>query len=904
MKKIEQIRENYDFITEKEEADTRKLVILARAGLFESTKLPMYKRALSKDAASMTIAERKAIVELSEALMSEIISSQDINLMEGISDRNNMVSDIPSVIVLKRKAIRQYPGHQQVGLYYSQHLDRYVSIPFGPENKIGNPGINEDVDWYKAYDKYRKSNEDDTDINPPLKPEHLRDPAKVQSYMLRVARRGKIDPRYLSGGKEGSDQAKVRDATKKYLNSRGLDPLASASIMLGQRIRGRILNFKDKVTGKSSAVSPSVQPSAPTKAQPWGKTPTGTSGIPLVKKKPSAPTTPLPYSNVNPRITIPPYGAATPKAGITTTPTRMNTPRKNKLGVGDQPSGDFKFPKVSKKTSSDNIQQAPSGPPAGVGDQPVVSPTAALKQKLLKKRNLLELFNAEKAKELEAKAAEANVKPKAKVPTPKATAPKLPGIIGLAISAATSVANGLRNVDRRDSPKINRKIERDNIQDLEDQQQGERLRQNIKPSKQWGVDTTNPTSYVDTPPKAPVEIPAPITTPVTPKAPAVIPAPITTPATPSAPKAPKAPVEIPAPSKTPATPSKKDKEELEKPELKPQLAPPVILAPSTGVSPQTATQTSRTPPSNSNTKLDGKNNEPNRKRTSGNLDFDLPALDGNGKELAPGNFTMVANVVGPRGRSEPAFKQRQRLADRMILGIPEQFNHRNIGKVRGKPLPPSNFNLQAKLVNPKGNQNSAVKKRQNQFDREILMNLSETPRAPNAGTTSTPRGPNAGSTPNQNNSNNNDNYDDTERWSFDPSKFTKSTRQPPARSRMSNNLSSPFDDIQTPKTGTEARIEKASRDYSRNFAKRAMDDRYKHIQKESVITTLKSMVEENVSEMQLNISESSIKINTTIAKKVVDVYESLNKDNKKKMEDMLGESVDSFKKILSFSVRQ
>jgi hypothetical protein len=194
MKKIEQIRENYDFITEKEDADTRKLVILARAGLFESTKLPMYKRALSKDAGSMTIAERKAILELSEALMSEVISTQDMSLMEGISDRNNMVSDIPSVIVLKRKAIRQYPGHQQVGLYYSQYLDRYVSIPFGPENKIGNPGINEAVDWYKAYDKFRKSNEDDADINP-LTPEQLRNPAKVKSYMLSVARRGKIDPR-------------------------------------------------------------------------------------------------------------------------------------------------------------------------------------------------------------------------------------------------------------------------------------------------------------------------------------------------------------------------------------------------------------------------------------------------------------------------------------------------------------------------------------------------------------------------------------------------------------------------------------------------------------------------------------------------------------------------------------
>jgi hypothetical protein len=861
----------------------------------------MYKRALSKDAANMTIAERKAIVELSEALMSEVISSQDMNLLEGISDRNNMVSDIPSVIVLKRKAIRQYPGHQQVGLYYSQYLDRYVSIPFGPENKIGNPGINEAVDWYKAYVDYRKSNEDDTDINPPLKPEHLRDPEKVKSYVLKkVARQGKIDPRYMSGGKKGSDEAKVRDATKKYLNSRGLDPLTSASIIFGQRIRGRILNFKDRITGNSSDVSPSIQPSAPKKVRPWGEPPTGGGGVPLVKQK-------LRRRNkvVNPEA----------ERSILTTPTRMNIQRKIPLGAGPQPSGDVKFPKIEKNSPTD----IPSGPPqslGGLGNQPVVpaSPTDVMKRKLHEKRHLLELFDAEKAKKLEKAAepkVEPKVEPKAKVPTPKVPTPKFGGLlgrIGLVGRLGRAIANGLQNVDRRDSPKINRKIERDNIQDLEDQQQGERIRQGVKPSKQWGVDTTNPTSYVDTP-KAPAVIPAPITTPVTPNtpsapsAPAVIPAPITTPVTPNTPSAPKAPVEIPAPSKTPVTPPKKDKEELEKPESKPQLAPPVILAPSTGVSPQTATQPSRTPPpSNSNTRLDGKNDEPNRRRNARDLNFDLPALDGNGKELEPGNFTMVANIVGPRGISEPAFKKRQRNADRMILDIPEQFNHRNIGKVKGKPLPPSKFNMMVNVVSPRGNQNSAVNQRQKQFDRDSLMNLSETPRGPNAGATSTPRGPNAGTTPNQNNNNNN--YDDTEKWSFDPKEFTKTPRIPPARSRMISNLSSPYDNIQTTRTGTEARIERASRDYSKRFSDDAMANRYKHTQKESVITTLKSMVEEDVSKMQLNIGESSIMINTTMAKNVVGVYESLNKDNKKKMEDMLSESVDSFKKILSFSVRQ
>ena len=39
MKKIEQIRENYDIITEKDDSDTRKLTSLVRAGLFDQKKL-------------------------------------------------------------------------------------------------------------------------------------------------------------------------------------------------------------------------------------------------------------------------------------------------------------------------------------------------------------------------------------------------------------------------------------------------------------------------------------------------------------------------------------------------------------------------------------------------------------------------------------------------------------------------------------------------------------------------------------------------------------------------------------------------------------------------------------------------------------------------------------------------
>lgn len=94
------------------------------------------------------------------------------------------------------------------------------------------------------------------------------------------------------------------------------------------------------------------------------------------------------------------------------------------------------------------------------------------------------------------------------------------------------------------------------------------------------------------------------------------------------------------------------------------------------------------------------------------------------------------------------------------------------------------------------------------------------------------------------------------------------------------------------KTGVDARMSKYERDYYGQ-------------QNESVMSQIKVMVKEDVTEMQLNIGENTLKINNTIAKKVVGVYESLNKQNKKKMENMLNEgTTESFMKLINFAVRQ
>ena len=73
---------------------------------------------------------------------------------------------------------------------------------------------------------------------------------------------------------------------------------------------------------------------------------------------------------------------------------------------------------------------------------------------------------------------------------------------------------------------------------------------------------------------------------------------------------------------------------------------------------------------------------------------------------------------------------------------------------------------------------------------------------------------------------------------------------------------------------------------------------------ESVLSTIKDMVNNDIQEQTLVINEQEININNTVAKKIVLVYESVNKDNKKKMENMLNESAASFNKVLTFALRQ
>lgn len=135
---VKQILEQYDIVTDKASSHDLYLSELASSGIIEETKIPMLRRSLNKNINEMTVAEKKSLVSLIECLMSNVMLENNGGKAYP-SDK-----DMPTVIILKRKAIRVFPDNQKIGLYYSQALDRYISIPFGSNVKDLSPQLNEE----------------------------------------------------------------------------------------------------------------------------------------------------------------------------------------------------------------------------------------------------------------------------------------------------------------------------------------------------------------------------------------------------------------------------------------------------------------------------------------------------------------------------------------------------------------------------------------------------------------------------------------------------------------------------------------------------------------------------------------------------------------------------------------
>jgi hypothetical protein len=72
---------------------------------------------------------------------------------------------------------------------------------------------------------------------------------------------------------------------------------------------------------------------------------------------------------------------------------------------------------------------------------------------------------------------------------------------------------------------------------------------------------------------------------------------------------------------------------------------------------------------------------------------------------------------------------------------------------------------------------------------------------------------------------------------------------------------------------------------------------------ENKISDLRQMVNEGSHRLDMKINGRPVHINTSMAKRILEVYDSVNTKNKKIVESMLNEDLESFKKLLNFSIK-
>jgi len=66
-----------------------------------------------------------------ETRQEEYISITPDEIDEAVA--KDLPEEPPFVLMLKRKAIRNYPNKTKIALYYNKQLDKYFSVPFGPD---------------------------------------------------------------------------------------------------------------------------------------------------------------------------------------------------------------------------------------------------------------------------------------------------------------------------------------------------------------------------------------------------------------------------------------------------------------------------------------------------------------------------------------------------------------------------------------------------------------------------------------------------------------------------------------------------------------------------------------------------------------------------------------------------
>lgn len=137
---------DFKSIVEEEKSDYSKFDALVRAGLANKAQMQRIHKILDKmndERPNFNNADKMIIQNLFNKMVDLLSNNKQINQQarrmvkeEEIIEVNEAVDtpkDPPNVLVLRRKSIRLYPDNTRIALYYSNTLDKYFSVPYGPK---------------------------------------------------------------------------------------------------------------------------------------------------------------------------------------------------------------------------------------------------------------------------------------------------------------------------------------------------------------------------------------------------------------------------------------------------------------------------------------------------------------------------------------------------------------------------------------------------------------------------------------------------------------------------------------------------------------------------------------------------------------------------------------------------
>jgi hypothetical protein len=187
MKSLSRFKQEPTVILEEEKADYSKFDMLVRAGLANKAQLQRIHRVLDKmtdDRPQFNNTDREIMKNLFNKMVDLISNNKQVfqqtrrAIKEGVldtsdfkvspsgkkirahrivlskkdsveNDQNNIKEDFevieeqlrgdpPTVLLLKRKAIRMYPNGTKIALYFNERLNKYFSVPYSDDIKISS----------------------------------------------------------------------------------------------------------------------------------------------------------------------------------------------------------------------------------------------------------------------------------------------------------------------------------------------------------------------------------------------------------------------------------------------------------------------------------------------------------------------------------------------------------------------------------------------------------------------------------------------------------------------------------------------------------------------------------------------------------------------------------------------